>query len=181
MRDYKFRTWSRWSTLPSCAPVNVAEYASISLNMPKYPWKWLNKLFWLCQSSEDACWSYIFGRLLKMPPVLTKPGFWIWHGCIRKSYAEFQICLIMAPYGSIRPECASVCLNVPQYAWTWLDILECSWMNIPEYAWINCSDYARVLNMSWYSYNNIIIFVAIVIRLEFLSATILCFLTQVRT
>ena len=31
--------------LPSYAPVSVAEYASISLNMPKYPLKCLNKLF----------------------------------------------------------------------------------------------------------------------------------------
>ena len=101
-----------------CAPVSVAEYASISLNMPKYSWKRLNKLFWLCQSSEYACSSYMFGRLLKMPPVLNKPGFWIWYACICKGYAEFRIHLIMAPYASITPE----------YAWTWLNIPECSWM-----------------------------------------------------
>ena len=45
---------------PSCAPVIVAEYALISLNMPK--------------------------------------------------------CLIMAPYASIMPVYASICLNVPEYA-----------------------------------------------------------------
>ena len=33
---------------PCCASVNVDEYASISLNMPKYPWKYFMKLFWLC-------------------------------------------------------------------------------------------------------------------------------------
>ena len=27
---------------PSCAPVSVTEYASISLNMHKYPWNWIN-------------------------------------------------------------------------------------------------------------------------------------------
>ena len=120
--------------LPSCAPVSVAEYASIFLNMPKYPWKWLNKLLWLCQGSEYASSSYMFGRLLKMPSVLNKPEFWIWHGCICKGYGEFWICLIMAPYPSITLEYASIYLNVPQYAWTWLNIPECLWMY--EYPWI---------------------------------------------
>ena len=31
-------------SLPSCAPVSVAEYVLISLNMPKYPCKCLNEL-----------------------------------------------------------------------------------------------------------------------------------------
>ena len=39
---------------PSWAPVSVTEYASISLNMLKYPWKNLNKLFWLCLGSKYA-------------------------------------------------------------------------------------------------------------------------------
>ena len=106
--------------LPSCAPVSVAEYASI---------KWLNKLFWLCQGSEYTFLSYMIGRLLKIPPVLNKPGFWVWHGCICKGYAEFQIFLIMAPYASITPEYAWICLNFPQYTWTWLNIPECPWMH----------------------------------------------------
>ena len=32
---------------PGCAPVSVPEYASISLNIPKYPLKCLNKLFYV--------------------------------------------------------------------------------------------------------------------------------------
>ena len=51
---------------------------------------------------------------------------------------------------------------MPQYALMFLDV--------PENAWTNCSDYARVLNMPQYSYNNIVIIVANVIILEFLSA-----------
>ena len=39
---------------PSWTPVSGAEYASISLNIAKYSWKCLNKLFWLCQGSEYA-------------------------------------------------------------------------------------------------------------------------------
>ena len=87
--------------LPSSATVSVAEYKSISLNKPKYPWKYLNELFWLYHCSEYAWSSYLFDRLLKMTPVLNKLGFWIWHRCIRKGHAEFRICLIVDPYGSI--------------------------------------------------------------------------------
>ena len=39
---------------------------------------------------------------------------------------------------------------------------------MPEHGWINCSDYAKVLNMSWKSYNNIVTIVTNVIILEFL-------------
>ena len=103
---------------PSCSPVSVAEHASIFLNTPKYPWKWFSKLFWLCQGCEDTCSSYMFGRLLKMPPVLTT------NCCICQGYEEFQICLIMAPYVSITPEYAPICLNMTEYSWMY------------EYPWI---------------------------------------------
>ena len=133
--------------LPSCTPVSVAEHASISLNMPKYPWKCFNKLFWLCQGSEYPWSSYVFDRFLKMSPVLNKPGFRIWHGCICKGYAELRICLIVTPYASIMPEYASICLNAPRYAWTLLNVL-----NMSENAWINC------LTMPGFSiYRNIVI------------------------
>ena len=110
--------FSKWAAetsplLPSCMPVSAAEYVSISLNMPKHPWKYLNNLFWLCQGSECAWSSYMFDRLLKMPLVLNKPGFWILYDCTCMGYTEFCICLIMAPYTSIMPEYVSVCFNVP--------------------------------------------------------------------
>ena len=63
---------------PSCAPVSVSEYVSISLNIPQYPWKS----------------SYMFGRLLNMPRALNI-GFELWHGCIYKGYTDFWICLNM--------------------------------------------------------------------------------------
>ena len=118
-----------------CAPVSMAEFASISLNISKYPWKCLNKLFWLCpkklflQGSEYDWPSCMFDRLLKMPCVLNVSGFWIWHGCICKGYAEFWILLNIAQYASIMPGYVAVCFNVPQCAW------------------INSSKYVRVLNM----------------------------------
>ena len=84
---------------PREVAVIVAEYASISLNIPNYHWKCLNKLFWLYQGSGYAWPSYMFNRLLKMPQVLHVPGFWIWHSCICKGYAEFDY--------------TSICLNNP--------------------------------------------------------------------
>ena len=54
--------WFSKRHYPSSVPVSVAQYASIFLNMPKYPWKCLNKLFWLCQASEYAWSSYMFDR-----------------------------------------------------------------------------------------------------------------------
>ena len=70
--------------LSSCTPVNVAEYVSISLNIPKYLWKYLNKLLWLWQGFEYTLSSYIFDTLL-MPRVLNVPWFLIWHGYILES------------------------------------------------------------------------------------------------
>ena len=63
--------------LPSSTHKSVTEFASVSLNISKYPWKCLNKLFWLCQGSKRAWSSYMFDRILKMPQFLNKPGFWI--------------------------------------------------------------------------------------------------------
>ena len=103
------RTGEASSLIPNCAPVGVAEYTSISLNMLKYHSKCLNKLFWLCQGSEYAWLSYMLDRLLKMPPILNKPGFWIWHGCVCKGYAEFP----MSGHGSIHVNNASIWLNIP--------------------------------------------------------------------
>ena len=121
--------------LPSLLPTLVAFLwvwlNMYSLNMPKYPWKYLTKLLCLCQGSEYAWSSYLFDRLLKMPPVLNKPGFWTWSVGICKVLCR----VTMAPYASVTPEYPSICLNVPQYAWTWLNVAECTW--------INCFDYWR--------------------------------------
>ena len=133
--------------LPSCAPVNVAEYASVSLNMLKYPWKWLNELFWICQGFKYAYSSYMFGRLLKMPPVLSKPRFWIWHGCV---FEYVWLWLHTLQERLNMPQCALMSFNVREPGWIFLNVPEC--MNFPEYAWINCSDRAKFLNMPRYSY-----------------------------
>ena len=105
------------SPVPSCETVSVTDYASISLNMPKYPWKCLNNLFWLCQCFEYASSSYMFDRLLKMPLVLNKSGFFM-QGLHRVSNISNFCSIEMLEY-------ASVLLNVPQYAWKWLNIAEC--------------------------------------------------------
>ena len=96
----------------SCAPVSVAEYASISLNISELSFEnpWINY-------SDYARALNMHDRLLKMPRVLNKPGFCIWHGCISKGYAEFGICLIMAPYTSVMPEYTWIYLIIPQQSW----------------------------------------------------------------
>ena len=94
---------------PSWVPVSVPEYGPISLNMSKYSYNCLNKLFLLCQGFEYAWSSYMFDRILKMPRVLNRPGFIckaLYTACICKGYAEFRIFLIMSPYASIMPKYA---------------------------------------------------------------------------
>ena len=71
---------------PMLGTWTVVKYASISLNISKYPWKSLNKLFWLCQGSEYAWSSYMFDRLFKMRRVLNVLRFWLWHVYICNSY-----------------------------------------------------------------------------------------------
>ena len=98
------------------------ECSWIFINVPKYPRKCLNKLFWLCQSSECVWSFYMFDRLLKMPQVLNVPWFWMWHGCICKDHTKFW----MSRYGSIHlsdllihtPECPRTCLNMAEYYWS---------------------------------------------------------------
>ena len=117
------------SPLPlSCVPLSVAEYPSISLNMPKYPLNCLNKLFWLCQVSEYAWSSGIFDKLFKMPWILNEWGLRMWRSCICKAYAEFRISLIMA--GSIRLNNAWICLNIPYFPLICLKMAEYWWMSL---------------------------------------------------
>ena len=107
--------------------LNVAEYASISMNIPIYRWKRLNKLFWLYQASEYTWPSHMFDRLLKMFQVLNVPGICIWHDCICKDYTEFWIYLNMAQYASIIPEHVLITLNMPEHNCSIL-------LNVPKYA-----------------------------------------------
>ena len=116
----------------------MAEYASISMNIPKYPWKCSNNLFWPCQGSEYARSSNMFDRFLKILWVPNIPGFWVWHGCLCKDYIEFWICRNMSPY-------TLMSLSMSEHGWIMVDV-----PGIPENLWINCSDYARVLNMPYH-------------------------------
>ena len=106
-------------------------------------------------------------QALRIREVLNKPRFWIWYGCKSKGYAEFRICLIMAPYALTIPEHASICFNAPSLC---QNMAEYYWisLNMPEHVRINCSDYCSVLNMPQYTYNDIIIVINAV-KLEFLS------------
>ena len=106
-------------------------------------------------------------ELLKMPRVLSRLGFWIWHGCIYKGYTVRSL----SDYDSIRFNNAWICLNITQYPWIYLNMTEYCWMslNMPQKSLNKLFWYVRVLNIWQYSYNNIII-VTMVVALEFLSA-----------
>ena len=97
----------------------------ICINISKYPWKRLNKLFWLCQNSKYAWSPYIFNKLWKVPQILNMPGL----------YKQQE--LHRVPNIS---ENGTICLTMPewpQYSLTSLKMLEHSWMflNATEYAW----------------------------------------------
>ena len=125
-----------WET----SPLLLVARLEVWLNMHLYPYICLNILenAWInCSDYARALNMHdhlTVWQVFKMPQVLNKPAFWIWHGCICKGYAEFRICLIIAPYTSIMPEHASICLNIPRYVWTWLNIAECPWIcpKMPE-------------------------------------------------
>ena len=96
---------------------NVAEYTSISLNIPKDPLKCLNKLFWWCQDSEHVWSSYIFDRFLKMPTDLNArvPNMgrlymqrqtWQWMMCERTRTLPHTPVFIFACY---RRTCKTLC------------------------------------------------------------------------
>ena len=88
------------------------------------------------------------------------------HGCIRVTQSSEYVwfCLHTPQKWLNMSQCTLMSLNMPEHRWILL--------NVCEYVWINCSDYARVLNMSQYGYNNIIIIVAIVIM--FLPRILVC-------
>ena len=168
----------------------MAEYASVSLNILKYPWKYLNKLFWLCQGSEYAWSSCMLNRLLIMLWVLYMTRLYMLWFCSVANMSD------MAQPVSIMPE-----LNMPQYTSMFLSTREHGWklLNGPWYAW-KCMNklfllyqsscyaicftifniwqgfefnawgikYVGVVNMLWYSYN--IIIIVTVIILQFLCA-----------
>ena len=121
--------------------------------MPKYNWKCLNELSWLYESCEYAWSSYMLNRLLKMSQVYISQGFE--YGTVVYVYAR----VTQSSELWLWFQTPQKCLNMPQYALISLNMPGHGWilLNIPEYAWINYSDHASVLNMPWYSYNNIII------------------------
>ena len=130
-------------------PVRVVKYASTSLTIHKYPWKYLNKLFY-ARALNMLDYLTMFDRLLKMPWVLNAPGFWIWHGCY-KGYTEFWTWVNMAQYASIIPEYALMSHNVSENCWILL--------NVPEYtskclSVLNMPRHLRYLTKFWISLRN---------------------------
>ena len=100
------------------------------LKLHKNPWIYLN----IPENVWINCFDY--ARALDMHDhlkystgflryLIKVPGFWIWHGCIWTGYTEFRIYLIMASYASVLFEYTTICRNIPQYAWTLLNVSEC--------------------------------------------------------
>ena len=114
--------------LLSCMPVSVAVYVSISLNIPKYPWKCWNKLFWLCQGSECDAWSSYVWQTIEDASGCKYVRFLNLAFLYRLGLDRVLNMFEYDPNTSIMPNYATVCFNVPQYAWTWLNIAECSWV-----------------------------------------------------
>ena len=135
--------------LPSLHQFRACECGWICINISEYLWiilwKSLNKLFWLCQGSEYARSSYMFDRLLKMPRVLNKPGFCIWHGCISKGYAEFGIWLHTPQLCPNIPEFTLLSLNSPENNWIFLNFTEYVWKCLNKLLWLcQGSPYAKI-------------------------------------
>ena len=92
--------------------------------------------------------SQMFGRVVNMPLVLNKSGFWIclWFWICQSSFLNvprFWICrfLNIPGYTWISPkyawlylnmsECVCICLNIPQYGWICLNLPE--WLFFQRY------------------------------------------------
>ena len=150
-----------------------------------YPWKCLNTLFWLCQCSEYA-WSSILhfrqtfedASSSKYATVLNMTWMYM------QELGRIRICLIMAPYASIMPIYASICPNVYQYAWAWLNIPEYPWKCLKMPQWITLTIVSQgSQNAEIYSaYHNIIFVANVIVRIlvwsiytSWRSATILSF------
>ena len=122
-----------------CAPVSVAEYASISLNMP------INILenSWINYSDYVGLWirMIIFHVWQSFEARVLK-----WRGYIWKDYAEFRIRLTMTPpYASIIPEHALIPLNMPKHIWILLNVLEYAWKFLNKLFWLcQGSQYATI-------------------------------------
>ena len=140
--------------------------------MYQYPWIWLN----VFANGWTNCSDY--SRSLNMHAYLicltgfedvsiSESRFLNWHGCIYKIYPEFWICLIIAPYASITTVYTQICVNVPEYSWTWL--------NIPKYPWIYecpwvCLNKQTVLIMPWFWIcRNVVITTLLLLQLKLLD------------
>ena len=159
---FYFQKKGRWGHLyfpppPNCTPASAAEYASISLNIPKYLWKCLKNspdyatamrcliILHVQQDFEDALGSKC-GKVLNMAPLYMQGLYRI---------------LNVSKHGSICLNNAWICLNISKRPSICLTMVEIFWvsLNIPENYWIKCwlcqsSQYAsssytlkRVLNM----------------------------------
>ena len=106
---------------------------------------------WICLIIWNVWLAFI------TPWVLNVSEFWVWHGCICKGYTVFCIYLYNMPENNVLTISRfSICIII-LYIWQ-------------SFKYASGIKYPRVLNVLWYSYNNIIIILSNAITLEFLSA-----------
>ena len=58
--------------------LTISGFGWILLNVPKYAWRYLNKLFRQYQNSKYALSPYLFGRVLNTLEILNMQEFWIY-------------------------------------------------------------------------------------------------------
>ena len=137
LHNYRTTFWmksltQRWTesglfSARRCMPVSVDEYASVSLNMTKYPWKCLHNVL-----TMPGLWICLVIILIQLgfEDALGSKCDRIWQGCICKCYTDLWIWLDMVQY-------ASICLNLHQYALMSLNMTEhgLTLLNVPEHVW----------------------------------------------
>ena len=72
---------------------------------------------------------------LNQPPVLNMLGLKIWQGCEDARVPQG------AEYAWICLNNVSICVNIPQKRWIWLNMLACTWRK-------QNAEYARILDVS---------------------------------
>ena len=105
------------------------------LNMHQYLWICLN----IIENAWINCPDYV--RALNMHDhFICSIGFWKCLEFLRNQGSQYGTVVLslnmqglrrvpnMSDYGSKCLKNASICVNIPQYAWTWLNIAECPWI-----------------------------------------------------
>ena len=104
------------------------------------------------------CTCYSFISIEQSTWISTMPVFWIRHGCICNGYTEFWLSLNMVRYASIMPEHDLMSVNIPDH-WFWICLIILYICQDFDFEYVSGIEYANILNIPYFSDNNIIIIV----------------------